>query len=551
MLTRVGEKRLAAVPQMEEVRQKLLEDALEFCQAFVQGRSTDPAVRRELGRAYQRTGRIRELLGKPELAEKDYHQALDMQRMLVGEFPNEPSFAHDLARSHLALGDLCHDQQGRTADAEAAYQRALEVLGPLAIAHPETRGIKNSLAAAQNNLGVVYSETGRTDQAESAFHTALEIRAELARQHPEVSEYLSALAQSYESLGDLYNSTGRRGRAEEAFKKSVALREQLSNGHPEEPDYQNSLVKSYNKLGSHYDYTGHLVQAEEPYQNALRVCQQLAKDHPAIPEYQTDLAVTYRYLGRLYYFAGRKAEADVSLEKSVVIFERLIQEHPKQARLGFLFADSCCEIGQVIRENSDLERALPWYTRSITLWQAILQKEPQHAEALIRLVGTYLCRAEAFARLGRQEEARHDWDRMIELGEGQSSPNVRAYRAMALAHRGEHARAAAEMDAIFAAGQQIVNAFYNYACAYSLASAAALSDARLSAPERQRLAEQYASHSLDLLQKARTNGFFKTPGYVDYLSKDTDFDPLRSRDDFKKLIRQLKDDARKATGERK
>src|SRR5579864_4974972 len=244
MLTRVGEKRLAEVPQMDEVRQKLLEDALEFYQGFVKEGSTDPAVRREMGRAYQRTGRIRELLGKREQAENDYLRALNIQRILADEFPLEPSFASDLALSHLALGDLCRDQQGRTADAEGAYQQALEILKLLSNGHRQNPEIKKSLGAAWNKQGLTYRETSRLAKAEPALQKALVIRSSLAKDNPDEPGYQEAVAESYESLGDLHGSrrTARRGLAESEFQKAAALRERLARDHPEDTAYQNSLA---------------------------------------------------------------------------------------------------------------------------------------------------------------------------------------------------------------------------------------------------------------------------------------------------------------------
>src|SRR5262249_5246098 len=152
----------------------------------------------------------------------------------------------------------------------------------------------------------------------------------------------------------------------------------------------------------------------------------------------------------------------------------------------------------------------------------------------------------------RKKEAIEDWDRMIELDNGPSSPLVRTFAAMARAHRGEHALATAAVEAMLNEGVEPANAFYNFPCIYSLASAAALEDDRLAAADQQSLAEQYATRSVQLLQKARTDGFFQTSGYVGYLSQDSDFKPLSERDDFQKLIRQLKEDTKAArAGERK
>src|SRR5262249_40526674 len=135
MLTRVGEKRLAMVPQMEEERQRLLEDALQLCRELLQEESSDPWVRQEMARAYQRTARIYQLLGKGEQADQAYAQALAIQRDLARQFPDEPDYVYDQGVSHQELGGLLR-KLGVDGRAEQSYQQALDLLRPLREKHP-------------------------------------------------------------------------------------------------------------------------------------------------------------------------------------------------------------------------------------------------------------------------------------------------------------------------------------------------------------------------------------------------------------------------------
>jgi eukaryotic-like serine/threonine-protein kinase len=546
MLTRVGEKQLAEVPQMDDVRQKLLDDALQFYKGFSQEDNADPGLRREIGQAYQRTAHIRQILGKHIEAEEDYREALDIQTKLAVEFPQEPSYAHDIALSYQALGDLYWDQQGRAVQAEDAYEQAIKILKPLAEAHPKMDEFSSSLAATQNKLGTTYCDTRRLAKAESAFGKALEIRSTLDLAHPDVPAYREAVADSYESIGELYSSRriARQGMTEADFQKAVAIRKQLANDHPKDPAYQDRLAKSYRKLGFYYESNGRIAQAEDPYLQALRICRKLAKDHPNIFEHQTEVALICGRLGTVCSLIGRRNDGDAYFKDSVGLFERLIADYPEHIRIALHFADISESKGVRRRDNNDINEALSCFARSVELALGVLRKEPQHTEARNRLVTTYMDRAEAFVRTERNKEALEDWDRMIELDKGPSSPLVRMFAAMARAHRGEHALAAAALDAMQADGVEPEYACYNFPCIYSLASAVVLKDDRLSPSEQKRLAERYAAKSVELLQKARADGFFETPGFVKYLRKDTDLKPLRERGDFKKLIRQLDEDAK-------
>jgi hypothetical protein len=80
---------------------------------------------------------------------------------------------------------------------------------------------------------------------------------------------------------------------------------------------------------------------------------------------------------------------------------------------------------------------------------------------------------------------------------------------------------------------------YDLARAVSLASAAARVDGKLPGAQKDRLARQYASRAVALLSRAWAAGLFRNAGPVADLKKDTDFDPLRDRADFRKLLAEL------------
>src|SRR5262249_19689886 len=126
MLSRVGEKTLAEVPQMEQVRRGLLEEALRFYQVFLQQEGTDATTRVETAEAYHRVAEIQGMLGKHGLAERSYRRALELWERLTADFPNVPKYRDELAATHNKLGRLLKDT-GRLPEAERSHRRALEL----------------------------------------------------------------------------------------------------------------------------------------------------------------------------------------------------------------------------------------------------------------------------------------------------------------------------------------------------------------------------------------------------------------------------------------
>jgi serine/threonine protein kinase len=168
MLTRVGEKRLADIPEMEDERQRILEDALELFRRMLEQETSDPSVRRETAQAFLRTGRIYHMMGRHDEAQRAFGQALSIQGSLIAEFSDEPNYAHDLAVSHRERGELFR-KIGRLDAAKIAYSDALRVLSPLTESHKGANEFNSSLAALHKSIGEWNCDTDRQRRTRKPF----------------------------------------------------------------------------------------------------------------------------------------------------------------------------------------------------------------------------------------------------------------------------------------------------------------------------------------------------------------------------------------------
>ena len=102
--------------------------------------------------------------------------------------------------------------------------------------------------------------------------------------------------------------------------------------------------------------------------------------------------------------------------------------------------------------------------------------------------------------------------------------NRRADRANSLVQDGKVAEAVAEVAELTKNPSWNAGQWYDFACVYSLASAK-IADKK----------KEYADRAMELLQKAVKAGW----NDAEHTAKDTDLDPLRDREDFKKLLADL------------
>jgi tetratricopeptide (TPR) repeat protein len=538
MLTSVGEKQLAEVPQMEETRQRLLEDALEFYQGFVQEQSSDASVRRETARAYQRTAHIYRMLGRHDDAERQYGEALFIYQGLATEFAKEPTYSQDLADTHRFLGELLSDK-GRFDSAEGSFKDALRILTALTSSHPNTEEFKVSQAAACNSLGGLYRDSGRLDLAELQYSDALRIRNYLAQQWPENFDFLDAQAESHESMGQIYAVMGRRMDAKDELQEAVRIREQLVHKSPQTSRHREQFAKSLSSLGSLYQSCGQLDHARAAYERALSVTRRLAEDHPKVPDYQDELAKNSWRLAEVCYYAQKPSEGADHFKRAAVILEGLVRDYPTQLRYAHDLGECCERIGMVLRQSGRVDEALALFERAIHVLADVLRKQPDHSDAREQLSVTHMARAGTLLQLGREDEARKDWERMVELGEDQTNIDTRIWRAQGLAHLGEHEKAISEVEEMLAGRREPQYSQYNVACVFSICSRTVNQDDDLSADERRSLAQDYAARAVRMLVLAHELGFFNTPGFVEVLKTDPDIKPLESRQDFKALVREL------------
>lgn len=100
----------------------------------------------------------------------------------------------------------------------------------------------------------------------------------------------------------------------------------------------------------------------------------------------------------------------------------------------------------------------------------------------------------------------------------------RANEAISLLQAGKVPEAVAEVAELTTYPSWNASQWYNFACVYSLASTK-IADRK----------NEYADRAMELLHKAVKEGWSD----AEHMAKDADLDPLRNREDFKKLLPDL------------
>ena len=153
-----------------------------------------------------------------------------------------------------------------------------------------------------------------------------------------------------------------------------------------------------------------------------------------------------------------------------------------------------------------------------------LYNSGRHCNNLRPVRNSHNNRAEAYDRLEKYTDAVKDWDRAIELSEKPEQPEFRAGRATTKLRAGQAAEAMAEVAQLTKLPDGTADQWYSFARFHAVASGK-LADKKA----------EYADRAMELLQQAVNAGYKDAA----HMKKDTDLDPLREREDFKKLLAEL------------
>jgi len=307
-------------------------------------------------------------------------------------------------------------------------------------------------------------------------------------------------------LGTLYRRSGRFTESKAAHEAARDTIEELLKREPRDAGYRQDLVEAYLGLANAATTMEQFNDAQQAYQSARQHVEQLMLDHPGVIRYRELSAIIAYNVGHLFEEQKDFAEAEKNLTASREQFERLRDLRPEQPNYGRQLGLIYTRLGEVIRQQDRAAEAITWYEHAQEALLAALANNPRDFDATFHLLTTH-------SGLGRGAAA-----------------------------IGNHRVAAREAEALVAAaeGHQLADVIFDAAIVLARASRAAMADNALADNSRVEFAEQYAARAVELLMKCRDAGLFKDE-YGQQLFRDaTDFEALKTRDDFSTLAAELK-----------
>jgi serine/threonine protein kinase/tetratricopeptide (TPR) repeat protein len=503
------------------------------------------------GRAVRAEGQFRvglmlDRLGELKDAEKAYSAALALYKHLAADVPTRSFFREGIARSHVNLGIL-FKETGRTKDAEGAYAAAVPLREQLAAEFPNQPEYRRALAQTHGNLGTLFMATGRLKEAEAQDRAALGLYKQLVADFPALSELRQELALVHDNLGQLFADMGLAQDAVGAHAAGILVQKQLIADFPTRPEFRRELARSHFNLGRLHRSAGSGQEAEADFAAALAVQKQLAADFPSQPDYRYDLARSHNALGASYHARGQLTGAETAMRAALDPTRQLATDFPTRTVFRLEVAAINTNLGCVIEDLNRPKEAEQHYVTAIALYQKLttdVPDQPDYRNGLASALGNlafFRLRTGDFraAKAGLLECLPHH---EVVLKANPRDPTYRQfYRntllALVQANAGLGDPAAAKQFAhkLRDLGWDPPADAYDAACTLSLCIPIVQKNDKASQEDRDNQAALYGDEAMAMLRDAVAKGFKDTA----HMKQDKDLDPLRGREDFKKLLAEL------------
>jgi tetratricopeptide (TPR) repeat protein len=422
---------------------------------------------------------------------------------------------------------------GLQAKAEQQYRDALQIQEKLTKDLPEVPEYSCELARTHNSLGVLNSGLGRGDRAQFHYREALQLQKKLADEHPDLPDYRQELANTHNSLSYELRRTGKAVEAEKVLREGIDIQQKLITEYPSAPKYKRDLANALGNLGMIFFDLRQLSEAEEQSRKSLEICEKLAVENPAVPEYRSGVANELLNLGSVLHARGELARAQETTHRALSIREKLAAEYPNVPGYKVDLGGCYCNLGHAISRAGKPDDSLVWFKKAIDILSPLYEQDHRLVVAMQFLRNSYWDRAQAYDRLRRYADAIEDWGRAAELSPERERPSFRAAATNARFNAGRVAEAMEEFAQLTKSTNWTAMQWYSFANMYALASTK-LADRK----------KEYEDRAMELLQRALKSGFAD----IERMKTEPALAPIRSREEFKRLIEQLEGKSRRVEG---
>jgi tetratricopeptide (TPR) repeat protein len=371
---------LARAPAMQPLRRKLLLLGRRYYQAFVQQRSGDPKLRRELADTHVRVAEISSDIGEQAEALAEYRAALAIYRQLHAERPADAVLQRKLAGTLLNIATKQDTREGlaTTDEALGLYERFLKE-------HPDDLNLQSGRALLLGNRGSRLIGAGRFAEARIDLEETLSRQDALVRRYPGSDAFRWALAGTLDNYGVLLERLGEGPASLCCYLRAHEHRQRLAAARPRDTVRAANLAAAHHHLGIAFRNLGHTAAARDAFTEALEMRRKIAAANPHVTRYQADLAASYSNQGAWANAERRREQALQSHDRARRILAGLVSRDRTSPELRKQLGESLFNLGVTYGAMKRRPEEGKMFQQARRLQEELVREDPENAEYRVHL----------------------------------------------------------------------------------------------------------------------------------------------------------------------
>ena len=374
MLTKVAD--IGFDDRLDPLQKEFLEEALTYYELFTSRVAHDPTVRLEHGRVYQQMGDIQRKLARLPESERAYQKAVEILQPLATSRAAGPDPKRALARTWTLLADLLVRHGRDTGQAEPLYGQALEVQQGLANAPAATKEDHLRLGQTLKSRGDLLRLNGQFTVAKSVYDEGIHVLGRALAAEAKHNEIRNDLALATDARGWIQRELGDVTAAEKDYGQALSLLDALVADFPTVPRYRESLAKACNSLALIEESSGRLADAKTHLRRELTLVERLSQDFPDRPEHRRELARTLTNLGIVLSAQNRSDSAEPILRRAIDVNTSITSADPDDVQFRLDLAKCHNNLGKLLNENGDAKQAAASFRQSQSISEALAKAYP-------------------------------------------------------------------------------------------------------------------------------------------------------------------------------
>jgi len=406
-------EQLRDTPRTLQLRKQLLEQALADLDRLPRLAATAARLDRTQAIAATRLGEVHLRLGQTAQARAAFQEAIEILGHLYDNAGERPQAGPALALVHERLGGLYFHYEHDLTQAGEHYERAREIREQQLDGAADPAAARRDLAVVYEQLGQVALRGGDVSQSQDLFWRCFEIRSHLAREtnSPDSQRDVSV---ALERLGQVCLELREVDRAREYFERALAISESLAETDPGRETRQDLSVL-YSLLGKIHLGAGDPLAARQEFDKSLHIRQELAAADPDDIPARRDVAIAFENLGNAALAAGELPAAGDAFRQALQIRQGLVLLDGDNLEFKRDLSISHETLARTYQRQRDFDAACGQLQQSKTLRQELHERQPDDAQLQRDLAVTHNLLAAARLEQGNPQAAREHYQAALDL----------------------------------------------------------------------------------------------------------------------------------------